>query len=263
MSLKNLARSVRAALPEGPMRNRLAALAYRWMYRGRLADCAWRGDAFVVRTPDGTQVRSVREFDPAPLASDFAAGPPGPGAVVMDVGGTIGAVACWLAVRVGAAGRVIVFEPDAGNLETLRRNIVLNGVANVELIEKGAWESAGELEFHAGGNYTSSFRPTDYIEKRPDLYRVVRIPVTTIDAEVARLGLGRLDCIKMDIEGSEGPALRGARETLRRLRPAVIVETHRVEGRATLDEVREVLRDAGYADVRVQPDDETPVVLAR
>lgn len=263
MSLKNFARSVRAAMPDGPMRNRLAAAAYRIMYGRALAECAWRGNAFVVRTPDGTEVRSVREFDPAPLAADFAGGAPGPGSVVMDVGGNIGAVASWLARRVGPAGRVIVFEPDAGNLVTLRRNLALNGVANAEVVEKGAWESAGTLEFHAGGNYTSSFRETDYVRKRPDLYRVVSLPVTTIDAEVARLGLQRLDLIKMDIEGSEGPALRGARDTLRRLRPAVVVETHTVQGRPTLDEVRGVLGEAGYTDIRVQPDEETPVVTAR
>ena len=263
MSLKNLARSVRAALPDGPLRNRLAAAAYRVMYGRALADCAWRGGAFVVRTPDGTEVRSVREFDPAPLASDFASGAPGPGAVAMDVGGNIGAVASWLARRVGPAGRVVVFEPDAGNLAVLRRNLDLNGAANVDVIEKGAWESEGALEFHAGGNYTSSFRETDYVQQHPDLYQVVRLPVTTIDAEVARLGLQRLDLIKMDIEGSEGPALRGALATLRRLRPAVVVETHVVRGTPTLDEVRTVLRDAGYTDLRVQPDPETPAVVAR
>jgi hypothetical protein len=101
------------------------------------------------------------------------------------------------------------------------------------------------------------------VQQHPDLYRVVRLPVTTIDAEAARLGLPRLDLIKMDIEGSEGPALRGALATLRRLRPAVIVETHVVRGVPTLDEVRAVLRDAGYTDVRVQPDPETPAVVAR
>ncbi|MBU4459814.1 MAG: FkbM family methyltransferase [Verrucomicrobia bacterium] len=263
MSLKNLARSVRAAMPEGALRNRLAALAYRVLYGRALAGCAWRDGAFVVRTPDGTEVRSVREFDPAPLADDFAAGAPGAGAVAMDVGGNIGAVASWLARRVGPSGRVVVFEPDAANLVTLRRNLVLNGVANVDVVEKGAWESAGVLEFHAGGNYTSSFRETDYVQKRPDLYQAVCLPVTTIDIEVARLGLARLDLIKMDIEGSEGPALRGARETLRRFRPAVVVETHTVQGRPTLDEVQSILREAGYTEIRVQPDEETPVVTAR
>lgn len=262
MNLKNLARRVYAHIPDGTLKNRLAAAAYRRMYGAALAECAWRGGEFVVRTPDGTAVRSVCAYDPAPLARDFADFAPGPDDVAMDVGGNVGAVAAWLSARVGPGGRVIAFEPDAVNREILLRNLALNGATNAEIIPRGAWEFDGELDFHAGGTYTSSFQSTDYIERNPDRYRIERIPVSAIDTEVARLGLTRLDLIKMDIEGSEGPALRGAMTTLRRFRPNVVVETHRVCGVLTLDEVLDALRAAGYDEPRIQPDDETPAVFA-
>jgi len=259
---KNIARLVHASLPEGRWKHRLAAAAYRRIYGAALADCAWRGGEFVVRTPDGAEVRSVCAYDPAPLARDFALFSPRPGDVAMDVGGNVGAVAAWLSARVGPTGRVIAFEPDAANREILRRNLALNGAANADVIETGAWDRAGELEFHAGGTYTSSFQLTEYVERHPNRYRTERVRVSTIDAEVERLGLRRLDLVKMDIEGGEGPALRGARRSLAAFRPHLVVETHRVRGVLTLDEVVGILRDAGYDNLHIQPDDETPAVFA-
>ncbi len=263
MTLKNLARSVHARLPAGPLRNFLSALAYRCFYRSALADCAWRNGRFEVRTVDGTFVVSEREFDPAPLVEDFAGIEFRPDMVALDVGANIGAVACWMARRIGPPGRVVVFEPDPDNLAVLRRNLALNGVSNVTVVARGAWDRPGELEFHAGGGYTSSFCRTSYVRARPERYRVVRVPVTTIDAEAAVLGLPRVDLIKMDIEGGEGPALRGAAGTLRRWRPVVIVESHVVDGRPTVGDIVDALRDAGYDCIDVRPDRETSVVTAR
>lgn len=205
----------------------------------------------------------MREFDPAPLANDFNDVALAPGAIVLDVGANIGAVACWLARRVGGSGRVVVFEPDTSNLAVLRRNIELNAIKNVWIVERGAWAHEGELEFLAGGGYTSSFCRTNYVADHPERYRPVRVPVTTIDVEVGRFQLPRVDLIKMDIEGAEGPALRGAQTTLRRFHPLVIVESHTVEGRSTLPDIQDALTAAGYSDIQVRPDPETSVVIAR
>ena len=46
-----------------------------------------------------------------------------------------------------------------------------------------------------------------------------RIATITVDDYVRREGLTRVDLIKMDIEGSEMPALRGAVDTIRRFCP--------------------------------------------
>jgi methyltransferase FkbM-like protein len=47
--------------------------------------------------------------------------------------------------------------------------------------------------------------------------------LTTIDELVAELNLTRVDFIKMDIEGAEKNALRGARQTLGRFRPRLAI----------------------------------------
>ncbi|HWS48188.1 MAG TPA: FkbM family methyltransferase, partial [Acidimicrobiia bacterium] len=49
-------------------------------------------------------------------------------------------------------------------------------------------------------------------------------PAEPIDAIVDRLGLDRVDLVKLDIEGHELPALRGAGKTLARFEPTVVAE---------------------------------------
>lgn len=242
---------------------RLAALYYRVAYRSFLADCRGRGGVFEVRLRDGRVVRGVRDFDPAPLGQDFERLRPPPGGVVMDLGGNIGATAVYLAQTVGPAGRVIVYEPDEDNLRVLRANLELNGQPRVDVVPLGLWNKEDTLTFHAGGGYTSSFQPTNYIAAEPARYRTLRVPVTTVDREVERLGLPRLDLIKIDIEGSEVQALEGARETLRRFRPDLVVECHTVEGQSTEAAVLRLLREAGYAPESHAVRGEEPVIEAR
>lgn len=63
----------------------------------------------------------------------------------------------------------------------------------------------------------------------------------TIDELVDSLGLPRLDWIKMDIEGAEVEALKGAMKTLSRYRPTLWIEFHN-----TLLELKELLAEAQY-----------------
>jgi hypothetical protein len=50
--------------------------------------------------------------------------------------------------------------------------------------------------------------------------------VTTIDALVEQSPFGRIDCIKMDIEGAERDALAGAGATFHRFQPRLSITTY-------------------------------------
>jgi hypothetical protein len=51
-----------------------------------------------------------------------------------------------------------------------------------------------------------------------------RVTVSTVDAEADKLGLPKLDFIKIDVEGFECDVLAGAKETLERYKPQVFIE---------------------------------------
>lgn len=141
------------------------------------------------------------------------------GAVVLDCGGYVGDWAHW-ALQHGAS-RVIVFEPASAQLECIRRNLaepIRQG--RVTLIPKGVWDEPGTLTLNIVPDNPAANNIGDSPAEKSET-----IELTTIDAAVEELGLDRVDAIKMDIEGAEVRALRGARRTLARFRPQLAVAT--------------------------------------
>jgi FkbM family methyltransferase len=120
----------------------------------------------------------------------------------------------------GAEGRVVALEFDERNLEVCRRNLERNPrVADrIDFVERALWDVSGQ---------TLAYEPAGYGT------RVVRawgdsaeVATTTLDDLVAERGLDRVDFIKLDIEGAELQALRGAQETLRRHRPKLALAAY-------------------------------------
>lgn len=80
------------------------------------------------------------------------------------------------------------------------------------------------------------------------------VPVTTLDRLVSTLGLSRLDFIKADIEGYEAAMLAGARETLTRFHPALLMEHdahHLARAGSSLDAIWSELVPLGYQPHRL------------
>lgn len=180
-----------------------------------------------------------------------------PGMVVFDVGAGVGIFTMVLARWCGSGGRVVAFEPTPQSREALRDHLALNALADrVEIVEAAVsdYEGTGVL-FAAGCSGENTLHPSYF---RPDAAARVRVPVTTIDAYCRTSGLTP-DLMKIDVEGLEFQALRGARETLLRCRPAMIVELHAPSWAAlgeSAERGEELARDLGY---RVTPlDQERP-----
>jgi FkbM family methyltransferase len=145
--------------------------------------------------------------------------------VALDVGANIGAQALPLAATLSAGGLVVAVEPTDHAYERLRRNLSLNGgladrVRSLHL----ALTAAGE---RPAGSYFASW-PLGAASGLHPVHggapQAASGKGMTLDALVQDLGLGRLDLIKLDVDGHELPVLLGARETLVRLRPAVVFE---------------------------------------
>lgn len=144
-----------------------------------------------------------------------------PGDVVMDVGAHIGTFGDE-ALRRGAS-KVIMVEPDPTNIECIRRNYKDEIAAGkVILIPEGAWSSQTVLEFNRGvaNSGTGSLVVTESGGNK------IRIPVRTIDAMLESAGISKVDFIKMDIEGAEREALKGAEQTLKKHQPRLLLDMY-------------------------------------
>ena len=144
-----------------------------------------------------------------------------PGNVVVDVGAHIGTFDDD-ALRRGAS-KVILIEPDPVNVECIRRNFPQEiAQGRVIVVAEGAWSGRSTLMFSTGvGNSgTGSFVLHEKGSK------TLSVPVRPLDDMLADLALGRIDYIKMDIEGAEREALKGARQTLQRWRPLLMLDSY-------------------------------------
>lgn len=142
------------------------------------------------------------------------------GDYVIDAGGCWGDTALYFAQIVGAQGKVYTFEFEADNLDVLHRNLALNSehAKRVEIIPRALWNRSGEeITYALNGPATSL---------KKDSHGTLRVPSLSIDDFVKEQGLPRLDFIKMDIEGAELKALRGAEQTLRTFRPRLAISLY-------------------------------------
>ena len=144
-----------------------------------------------------------------------------PGDVVMDVGAHVGTFGDD-ALRRGAA-RVIMVEPDPLNLECIRRNFdkdISDG--RVVVIPEGAWSQDGSLDFFVGVANSG----TGSLVIKEEGSRKIQVPVRRIDSMLARAGIDRVDFLKMDIEGAEREALKGATGLLKKWKPRLFLDAY-------------------------------------
>ncbi len=152
-----------------------------------------------------------------------------PGDVFIDGGANIGEITLAAAKRVGAAGKVLSFEPVDAIRSKLARNVAVNNMDGmVRILAQGLSDAPGSLpiygkaEQYLDGSQHSGLGTLYASSERAQ--KIATIELTTIDMTMNKLGLDRLAGIKLDIEGAELAALRGAAETLKRFRPWLIVE---------------------------------------
>jgi FkbM family methyltransferase len=136
------------------------------------------------------------------------------------------------------ASLVIAIEPDPLNAEAFRRNLaepIRDG--RVKLIEKALWDTEGTLTLHRADTSAETTAAIESIHGEELI-----VPMTTLDRLIEELKLDRVDFIKMDIEGAEQAALRGAVETLKRHRPILAIGSyHKADD---LDEIPRIVLNA-------------------
>lgn len=144
-----------------------------------------------------------------------------PGMTAIDVGANVGYFTLLMARAVTPAGRVIAFEPTRHYRAFCKRNISQNGFAEiVELRCEALSDSAKTLSISIG-NASASLHWTA-TEKDPRMSESIQ--TRPLDELVDELHLSRLDLMKVDIDGHEPAFLRGAKLTISRFRPIIVME---------------------------------------
>ncbi|OGI07279.1 MAG: hypothetical protein A2Y40_05430 [Candidatus Margulisbacteria bacterium GWF2_35_9] len=146
------------------------------------------------------------------------------GMTVLDIGANIGYYTVQMADKVGSKGKVLAFEPNPVVLEQLQLNINLNNFDNV-IVEKLALSSKnGFDEFctpEEGKESHGSLKENITFE----LKKKFSVKTEKLDDVLDRLGISKVDFIKIDVEGAEKLIFDGATKLLSsKHKPIIIFE---------------------------------------
>ena len=162
------------------------------------------------------------------------------GGTAVDVGAYIGTHTLAFADAVGPNGHVVSIEAQQKSFELLQANIISNGLTNVHVENAIAGDQIETRDVvQIDPNTAESFGSTTAVATGDLVDRSVKVRTITIDS----LQLSRCDILRIDVEGMEADVLKGALETLNRLRPMIYAECNSLDdGLRTLA----LLKSRGY-----------------
>jgi len=148
---------------------------------------------------DTATIRSILESDIVPDRS-----------VAIDGGAHVGS---WTVFLAGAFDRVIAFEPCQESFAMLQKNMAR--YKNVECKNQALMDAAGKVDVTTPSK--KQLKLTSRIVRKSKTGGIRCVKIDSLKLETCGL-------IKLDVEGAEGMAIKGASETLKRCRPTLVVE---------------------------------------
>lgn len=173
----------------------------------------------------------------------------GDGLVAIDCGANIGVHTIEWAQLMYGWGEVIAFEAQERIFYALAGNIAINNCFNARAI----WAAVGEFKGTIGVPTPNYFTPssfgsleinktenTEFIGQELDYSDDKTQPTQMI--AIDDLNLNRLDLIKIDIEGMEIDALKGALNSITKFKPQILIEKIKSSG----DQIHKIISELGY-----------------
>jgi FkbM family methyltransferase len=151
------------------------------------------------------------------------------GGTALDVGAWYGP---WTARLLGLADQVVTFEPNPALAPLLRA-----GLPRARIIEAAASDDEGTVQLWLPGGGRGAEGLASLEHQTGQSVAVRRVPIDS-------LGLADVRFVKMDIEGHEAAALRGAEKTIRRDSPLLLLELETRHQR--IGDVTGMLAEWGY-----------------
>lgn len=207
-----------------------------------------RGELTRIQVPDGPNRGLTLSIDPRteigylrgdhePWLSDALHHWLPAGGTFFDVGSHVGYFALVASRCVGPEGRVVALEPDPSSFLRLCDHVEGNGLTNVIPLQAAAWDEAGSVDFASSSALDGGVRGSVTVQGAGG----IEVESITLD-ELADVEAP--DAVKLDVEGGETIALRGAKKLLAKRCTRWIVEVH---GDDLRQEVERLFRDSGHA----------------
>ena len=168
---------------------------------------------------------------------------PRAGETILDIGSHHGS---YTLPALAAGADVIAVDPYREHSARMMDIAAANGISTARL-------TVISQPLSAPGGYTEDFW-AGLATVTSGIVATRGMKFTTVDEVTERLGLTRLDRVKIDVEGAELSVLQGAADTLKRLRPFLLIEDHSevfpwVGAMGSPERCLTLLREIGYDPV--------------
>lgn len=164
------------------------------------------------------------------------------GMTVFDIGSNSGPHTLRIAKLIGLTGTVYAFEPMSEAFRKLIRNIELNNFHNIIPENIGLSNVEEEKEV-----YFTFYGPLDGVQPE---HKKEKVHFFRLDDYVERVGIEKVDFIKIDVDGYEYKVLTGGEQTLRENMPKMVIEVgfgYQERFGDTLDDLLDFLYSLGYS----------------
>jgi FkbM family methyltransferase len=151
-------------------------------------------------------------------ALEFRADSPAPR--ILDCGGNVG-LASLLFKRRYPGARITAYEADPALFEILRHNLAVNGAADVETVQAALWTANGRITFRSEGSDSGMIGTLSGAVAGT----AVDVPSLRLRDLIERDAGGRIDLLKLDIEGAEDAVLTDCEPVLDRI-GAIVMDLH-------------------------------------
>ncbi len=181
-----------------------------------------------------------------------------PGDVVLDVGTNIGETLLHFGKLVGDGGFVFGFEPDDENYRNVRRNMSINDSGSLKVFKLGISDKKEKVKLYCVDPNNLGMNRILNEKEAEQFQNFTTIETDTLDNVITENNIERVDVVKIDIEGYEMHALRGASRLLRTFRPKLFIEvgySRLINNGASPNEMIAYLEGFGYKIFNAETDE--------
>ena len=169
---------------------------------------------------------------------------------IIEVGANIGYYVLKEAEVAGEVGRIHAFEPSQSNCELLKKNVDLNGYADiVNVVPKAIGDRNGTARFAVSEQSNRNTIEAEE-ENRGDLIGAVDVEMTTLESYLDTLGISanEIGAIRMDLEGYETVVIESIKDIFQSSEEVVAyVEVHPEDiGESELKNIIDILDSCGF-----------------
>lgn len=187
----------------------------------------------------------IGNYEPAEVINEFYSWLK-PGSVFYDIGSNIGYFS-FIANTIISSGKIYAFEPTVFNNDIFKKLVLLNHKKlqwnNIELKEFAISDT--EKEVHFSNNKIFAEGNTYVAGLNSFAGEKVRVTCYSIDSLV-KMGYAPPDVLKIDVEGAELDVLKGAKDTLLKYTPHILLATHNCKVPGIKEKCIFFLEESGY-----------------